>query len=267
MIFNFLNKNWWKKISLATRIITVTFATIFAITTLVSSIMIDNSAAINDFFGVQTSRIEYNTDGSTGDTEYFKSSFNSVKEVKQNGEKVIQEVMEEGATLLKNDNNALPLKKDAKISLFSVSSVDPIITGTGSSGTSNNLPNDNYYDTDGGVNVVDFKTAFEEVEGANIKVNPDLWNWYSANKSSYLRQKSGAWGAYFSIRDASWDKIPQGVRLNEYKDAAIFVVSRRSGEGNDMGSYYGNEMVKSKWGTTNDMTNGNYLALSPTELS
>lgn len=269
MISNLLDKKWWKKGSLAVKILAVTFALLFAIVTVVSSIMIENSDAINDFFGVQTTITEYNTSNSTADTEYFKSSFNSVREAKQNGEKVIEEVMEEGAVLLKNDNKALPLAHDAKISLFSVSSVDPVITGTGSSGTSNNLPSDNYYDANGGVNVVDFKTAFEEVEGANIQVNPALWNWYSTNKSKYLRQKSGDWGAYFSIRDAAWDQIPQDVRINEYGDAAIFVVSRRSGEGNDMGSYYGDDMVKSKWGASyaNDMTNGNYLALSPNEIS
>lgn len=243
------------------KFLAVTFSFLFALTTLASSIMIENSAAINSFFNIETSRIEFSD--ADGDTEYFKSSASSVKETREQGEKIITEVMEEGATLLKNDNEALPLANGAKISLYSVSSIDPIITGTGSSGTSNNLPNDNY----DSVGVVDFKTAFEEVEGANIKVNPDLWNWYVSNKNTYARQKSGAWGAYFSIRDASWDKIPDNVKSNGYNDAAIFVVSRRSGEGNDMASYYGNDMVSKLTGNSNDMTNGNYLALSANEIS
>lgn len=140
--------------------------------------------------------------------------------------------------------------------MYSASSVEPVIAGTGSSGTSNSSRGDN-------IDAVTFKAAFE---AEDMTVNEELWKFYTDNKSKYLRKKSGSWGAYFSISDAPWKDIPKAAKEAQ-ADAAIFVLSRRSGEGNDMGSYYGNDMVKDKWGIVNDMTAGNYLALSPNELS
>lgn len=248
-----------KLITLIVKICAVVFTFLFGVITVGGSIMLENSAAVNDAFGIQTTRVEKNEDPNI-DTTYYKSENSSVAETRKKGLDIVTEVMEEGATLLKNVNNALPLKKGAKISLYSASSVEPIITGTGSSGSSNSAKGDDFDN-------VSLKDAFEGVDGANIKVNPELWNFYDTNRATYLRQKSGAWGAYFSIRDAEWSKIPSTAKDNGYGDAAIFVLSRRSGEGNDMASYYGNQMTKDKWGLTNDMTNGNYLALSPTEIS
>ena len=106
-----------------------------------------------------------------------------------------------------------------------------------------------------------------EFENVGMEVNSTLWNFYLNNQSRFARQKSGAWGAYFSVRDAAWGDIDQSAKDASEGGTAIFVVSRRSGEGNDMGSYYSDEMIKSKWNLSNDVTNGNYLAISPNELS
>ncbi len=231
---------------------------LYGITNVGGPILIENKSAVNRAFNIQTSIVEQGEIDPNEDTQYFKSVFNSVKEAKEGSEAIAQEVMEEGATLVKNENGALPLKKGAKISLYSASSVNPVISGTGSSGTSNVLPNDNFTDA------VDLKTAFESVEGMDIEVNPQLWNFYK--QGTYARKKSGAWGAFFSVSDASWGNIPAAAKSG-YGDAAIFVLSRRSGEGNDMGSYYADDMIKGQWGLTNDVSNGNYLALSPNEIS
>lgn len=263
----FLKSNW-KKIALAVKILAVAFTLFFAITTVASTIMLNNKGAINQFFDIQTSvPVKPDENEEEGDTEYYKSSAKSVKETKEKGKELIEDVMEEGAVLLKNDNGALPLKRDAHISLYSVSSLDPVFAGTGSSGTSNYSDfqgtNESYKNYQN-IGVVDFKTAFESVKGKNIKVNSDLWKWYENNYNTYKRKKSGAWGAYFTIGDASWNNIPSSAKnIADYGDAAIFVVSRRSGEGRDMPSYYGDEM----WNNKTDMTNGNYLALSPNEIS
>ena len=220
--------------------------------------MFENASAINRAFNVQTTRQETikREDGVEIDSQYYKSEHNSVAEVRQAGLDMTEEVMSEGATLLKNENGALPLAAGSKVAFYSASSVEPVIAGTGSSGTSNSPQGDN-------INAVTFKAAFES-EG--MIVNDELWNFYSSNKGKYLRKKSGAWGAFFSISDAPWKDIPQTVK-EAHADAAVFVLSRRSGEGNDMGSYYGNDMIKDKFGIVNDMTAGNYLALSPNELS
>ena len=256
-LIEFMKSKAWKRISVAVKCVAIVFTAAFYLVSVGGNIMLENELTINAVLDVETSRVEEDENAAEQNTEYYSSSYNSVSEVQKSAEEMIVEVMEEGATLLKNENYALPLSSGDKVSLYSVSSVDPVITGTGSSGSSNILPNDNFTATD-------FKTAFENV---GLKVNSSLWNFYNSNKSTYARKKSGSWGAYFSISDAPWDKIPNSAKEEGYNGTAIFVLSRRSGEGNDMASYYGDEMVKQKWNLTNDMTNGNYLALSPNEIS
>ncbi|MCD8286468.1 MAG: glycoside hydrolase family 3 C-terminal domain-containing protein [Clostridia bacterium] len=250
----------YKVAELIIKIIAVIATVLFGVITVGGALMKENEAAVNRALNIETTRIEQGDDDENADTQYYKSSYDSVAEAKEASKEMIRETMEEGAVLLKNENNALPLKQGASISLYSASSVDPIITGTGSSGSSNILSNDEFES-------VDLKTAFEEVEDMDIAVNPVLWDFYE--QGTYARRKSGAWGAVFSISDAPWSSIPASAKNAGYDDAAIFVLSRRSGEGNDMGSYYADDMIKSKISSslTNDVTNGNYLALSPNEIS
>ena len=54
----------------------------------------------------------------TGDTEYFKKGFASDEEREAYEAELCATVEAEGAALLKNENNALPLASGAKVSLF-----------------------------------------------------------------------------------------------------------------------------------------------------
>ena len=89
--------------------------------------------AINNFLGVETVKV-VQTGDSTEDTEYFKSDFgekneaNAKKLVEAGFDQTIQEEIE-GAVLLMNENNALPLSKSERISFFGHASVDPIHKG------------------------------------------------------------------------------------------------------------------------------------------
>lgn len=170
-------------------------------------------------------------------------AFNSVAEVKRNGEEVIEKVVGEGSVLLKNENDALPLQEgERSVSLFSMSSVDLVYAGTGSSGTNTSAS-------------VDMRAAFNR---AGIQLNETLWNWYKNNYSKYGRGAAGgSVGASFSIKDASWDNITTEAKTDSnYGDAAIFVLARLGGEGKDL---------TISGGSSSDMTNGNYLELSPNE--
>ena len=64
--------------------------------------------------------------------QYFTSAFATDEERIEAGAKLGYQMEAEGAALLKNDNDALPLEKGSKVSLFSISSVDPVYGGTGS---------------------------------------------------------------------------------------------------------------------------------------
>ena len=59
----------------------------------------------------------------TGDTEYFKKGFASDEEREAYEAELCATVEAEGAALLKNENNALPLASGAKVSLFGHGSV------------------------------------------------------------------------------------------------------------------------------------------------
>ena len=64
--------------------------------------------------------------------QYYTSDFNSAEEMVDYGLALTQQVEAEGAALLMNNNNALPLAADAKVSTFSNSSVNLVYGGTGS---------------------------------------------------------------------------------------------------------------------------------------
>ena len=63
---------------------------------------------------------------------YYESDFETTEEMNQYGLELCETVEEEGAALLMNENNALPLEKGAKVSCFSNSSVNLVYGGTGS---------------------------------------------------------------------------------------------------------------------------------------
>ena len=97
------------------------------------------------------------------------SDFGSIADLKANAIDVTTRVTEEGAVLLKNKNNALPLTKGANINLYSSSSVNYIYSGGGSSFAKKS----------------DFITLKEGLERTGFNVNKDLWNWYKDNPSYF----------------------------------------------------------------------------------
>lgn len=227
-----------KALNLASKICTEIFTFLFGISMVGGAILFENEAAVNTVFKAETQRVEEDPDAASKDSEYYKTSFDSVSEVRANGEVYAETIVSEGATLLKNANGALPLKKEATVSLFSTSSVDPILTGTGSGGSSGNAV-----------------TLKDGLEAAGLKVNEDLWNWYVDNLGTYGRVKAGGTvGTTWTIGDAKWGNI--GSAKTAAADAAVFVLSRSGGEGIDSTIYGGDK---------SDFGDGNYLKLSPTE--
>lgn len=64
--------------------------------------------------------------------QYFTSDFDTAEEMVDYGLELCEQVEAEGAALLLNNNNALPLAKGAAVSCFSTSSVNLVYGGTGS---------------------------------------------------------------------------------------------------------------------------------------
>ncbi|MCF0112757.1 MAG: glycoside hydrolase family 3 C-terminal domain-containing protein, partial [Bacilli bacterium] len=62
----------------------------------------------------------------------FEQEFKTKEEAYNNGNKVAEKICEEGMVLLKNENNCLPLKAKAKVSIFGKNSVNLVYGGSGS---------------------------------------------------------------------------------------------------------------------------------------
>ena len=180
---------------------------------------------------------------------YYASDFETDAERIAAGAALVKQVEAEGASLLTNSENGLPLDKGAKVSLFSTSSVNIVYGGTGS-GNVDSSKSDN---------------LMQALEKEGFAVNKTLWDFYeSGDAKEYTRGNAGAvvqdsatasgFGAA-EIVEAPWSLYNKMVldSIEDYGDAAIVVLSRIGGEGAD--SYFDHTLGNGK----------NYLALNDTE--
>ena len=217
----------------------------------------ENAPQISGFLKTPTS-IEVHTGDPNEDTQYFKSNYTSLASLMAAGREKAEEAMAEGIVLLRNENDALPLKEgERKVGFFGMSSIDPVYGGTGSGNV----------DTS---SAPSWKTAFER--NGLFTVNEDLWNWYSAPEQEVYKRTTGQTGPGVtgakSIGEAPWDviKSANGASFSKYGDAAIVVISRLGGEGSDMPrGTLALSQLDDVDGALGDTVNGDYLKLSPKE--
>src|SRR5699024_4054911 len=132
------------------------------------------------------------------------------------GQALGEEAMAEGAVLLKNDNNALPLNaQERKVSLCGIGSGDPVYGGTGSGAVdASTAPT--------------FKSALER--NGNFSVTDTLWNWYSAEEQAgykrVMRETGPGVTGVKVIGEAPWSEVEaaNGASFAQFGDAAIVVI-------------------------------------------
>lgn len=200
---------------------------VFAILTIAcivgTNIAYSYTSVINIFF--QTSSYKQVTTDEEEDTEYFKSAFASEEALRENDKLIAEELMGEGAVLLKNENGALPLSEGDMVSCFSASSVNYITCGTGSA----------YIETK------DKPTMLEALEEKGLVVNKVLWQFYDSGEGSgYTRTPNESqWltrREKYNMNEVPITEYTQIVSesLQVFGDAAIVMLSRVSGENYDM---------------------------------
>ena len=177
---------------------------------------------------------------------FYWTDYESEEDLVNNDMAVCRQVEAEGAALLLNKNNALPLAADAKMSLFSQSAVDPVLTGTGSAFMATG-------------DVVSLYAALQDSFAPGC-VNQELWKFYKT--SGYKRVNatlSGGSPDQYRINEVPWEKYPEALKATfpQYGDAAIVVLSRSSGEGADL--------PNSLEALRDYMTDGDYLRLCAEE--
>lgn len=200
-----------------------------------------------------------------GDTYYTSDYLNedgSLSDEKLNkaAKETVKEVSDEGVVLLWNKNNALPLAKESKVNLFGMGSVKYLLSGFGN--------HDTYASQ-----TEDMKTVFE-TGNAKFDVNDALFNKYNelASTGNYGEKNvqgsatnnpkyngstgylDGRYREYF-VREPSWSTLTSPVTdsVSQYKDAAIFIISRNASEDGDV------------WFPTSECLDNTYLDLSKEE--
>ena len=199
-----------------TNLILIVFVIVLNVLALTS---LDN--IFEQFFGYSPSYLVGDNQGQN--VEYIKSSFDNVNELYKYEEDKCAEIAQDGITLLKNDNNLLPLEKGTTFSIFSKSSVDLVSGGSGSGSGSFEL-------------TADLK---EGLEATGFKVNQQLWDFYKTGNGSSYGRGPGVIN-YGADLDWSINECPLSVIMKDsslvssFKDTtAMFVLSRTGGEGGD----------------------------------
>ena len=210
----------------------------------------ENVSVVSNALGAQTFEI-VETGNANQDTEYYKSDYTNVSDLRADGKAKATVVLEEGAVLLKNDNNTLPLSSGASVSLFGAAAYDPVWGGTGS----------------GTISVDDAVSFVDSLTDAGFAVNPTIQALYTSDDWAQYKRGSENLGSFgnnlLSINDAPWSAFDADARssVSQYGDAAIMVIGRIGGEGTDL-------LGKSKDGIDNgDGIGLDYLQLNVNETS
>lgn len=145
----------WKGLS-------IVFAVVMVITIPIYTFLSTFDNTIAAFVGGTFWKLENEDKGA----QYYTSDFGSVEEMIDYGLELCKQVEAEGAALLMNENNALPLGKNVSVSLFSNSSANLVYGGTGS----------------GNVDASKADTLKSALEKVDIAVNGMLWDFYSTGE-------------------------------------------------------------------------------------
>ncbi len=217
----FSKHRWWRGW-------TALISSITVMALVAGNVALQNQALINLYLGTPAYKIVEGKGNE--DTEYVKSSYGEKSETTMNEliadtyEQVINEE-EEGAVLLKNENNALPLNvsSENRVTLFGRASADPLFTCSGSQSFLVSKTPEECTD------------LYEALNGAGFVINDTLYNAYkeSPTKHSIPSRGQGTFeigeeniSFYTDSLKASWS--------NDYNDVAIVVLSRYGGEGIDI---------------------------------
>ena len=155
----------------------------------------------------------------TGQKQVTTGQSLTVEQAADQSRAMAQELVQEGAVLLKDQNNALPLAEGTAVNLFGYGSVDPIYGGSGSGAS----------DTSSNIDLVTGLT------NAGFTVNQELVDFYKKSGVSRAAQK-GFEGSNFTPAEVPAAQYTDTLLQNAkaFSDVAIVTFSRVGGEGGDL---------------------------------
>lgn len=162
------------------------------------------------------------------DAIYFASDYGDATNLTQENldallkdeDAFVEREMEEGAVLLRNENNTLPLKpEERRITLFGLASAHPLYKDV--SGGGNNDP----------TRQISFYDALKE---RGFEINNTLFEAYAAADATRRDPNSPVGFTNYLECPASFYTDELKSTFAEYNDAAIVVITRFAGENNDI---------------------------------
>lgn len=179
------------------------------------------SQVISTYLGHETSRVEVS--GEEVDSEYFKSDFTSQEELVAFGEQVGHNIGRESIVLLKNEEETLPLSdNETNITVLGQNAVDFIYGGEGASSMDKSLA----------------PPLDEALESAGFNINETVLEFYTEGAGSeYRKTKTDVYGqGEFAVNEAPVNLFDDALidSFADYNDAALVVIGRSGGEGNDL---------------------------------
>lgn len=155
---------------------------------------------------------------------YFAPSYADdakIADAEEVSKKLVTSIEEEGAVLLENKENTLPLKKSSKVNVFGISSVKITYGGSGSGSA------------DESRNV----TLQQGLENAGFEVNSELTDFYKERLPKSKEQNTFSLnGGDYNIYEPKQSEYSEDLINNakDFSDTAIVVISRNGGEGADL---------------------------------
>lgn len=214
------------------------------------------AGVLESYFGV-TGALVTNFD----ENQYYEREYDSYSEAAAESARLAEEIEGEGAVLMKNEDNSLPLSSGDQVSIFSVSSVDFIYGSIGGSGEV------------AAEGVLDIKEALTEV---GLGVNDTLWEFYQSKSDTYQRVTGGLaanQGADNEPKNWAINEVPQREYTTEviqsyssYNDAAIVVLSRTGSENGDLPRDLSQWSVDSSVTADPSLNSGSILELEVNEI-
>ena len=214
--------------------LTSVFAVILMIMMIGNTLANANASYINSTLGISTARVVEKGTAPT-DTTYYKSQFGAFDDLEAQAKAIAAALeqnvneMREGAALLMNRENALPLAGETKISVFGHGAVDPAYQAS-SAGTKVST---------GAINAIDLKTA---LEAQGFQVNETLWNGLLSGTAARGVLSTTPWGGASIQVNGSAAGSEENKAFYEqyadsfadYNDAAVVVFTREGAEGTDL---------------------------------
>lgn len=229
-----------KKVS---TVLTAVFAVLLVVCLIAIPITNGFATSINIALNAKTQKVIPDPDA----TIYFWSNYDSEDDLVAFEKQLCHDIEAEGASLLINRDDTLPLANGTKFTPFSQSSYNLLYGGTGS----------------GQVSAEDAVTLKDAIDGVfgNDALNPNQWDFYA--DSGYTRVNADTTGGnqgQYRINEVPWDKYSDSLKntWSSYGDVALVVLARSGGEGADLPSAHPE--------LTQYMTDGDYLRLCKEEL-